>query len=50
MNEVVKFELVDIAGVKPSKAVTNVLEEPSQLFLVIDRNEFASRTSLRLVG
>ena len=50
MDHIVKFELVDLAGIEPGEAVTYVLEQPAQLFPVIGADEFARCAPFGLVS
>jgi hypothetical protein len=39
MDEVVELELIKLAGIQPSETFAHVLEESSQLTLVIGRDD-----------
>ena len=50
MNKVVEFELVDLPGVKLSETGPHVLEQRSQLRLVIGDHDVACGTTIRPLG
>lgn len=49
VDEVVEFELIELAGIEPGKPRANVFEKASELSLVVCRDLFSRGPPLRLV-
>ncbi len=49
MDQLVELERVDLAGVKPYEPLPDMLEQQSQLLLVIAPNQLARRPALSTI-